>query len=276
MKKALSIILLLCTFTCRTAAQIPQAPNPPRLVNDFAGLFSADQQRELETRLVAFNDSTSNVICVVCVPDLGDYTAQEFAYEIGDKWGVKDKKYNNGVVILVKPKNASDGEVAIQVGYDLEGVITDATAKKIIENEMIPHFMENDYYGGVFAAVEVICPLAAGEISEKELYASNNEGGGVIAFILLIIVLIFAITLIKMGKEKGGGNNGNGGGNNDAARAAFWAALLSSTSDKQRHSGNGFGNFGGGGFGGGSFGGGGFGGFGGSGGFGGGGASGKW
>lgn len=269
MRRTLTVILLLCAGMWRAAAQIPPAPDPPRLVNDFAGLFSAGQQQELEARLVAFNDTTSNVVCVVCVPDLGGYSAQEFAYEIGDRWGVKDKKYNNGIVILVKPKNASDGEVAIQVGYDLEGAIPDACAKRIIENEMIPHFRENDYYGGVVAAVDVLCPLAAGEISEKELYGSG-DAGGVIGFILIIAVLIFAITLVKMGNGKGGNSGGNGGKTDDAARAAFWAALLSSNADKQRHSGNGFGNFGGGGFGGG------FGGFGGSGGFGGGGASGKW
>lgn len=267
-------LLLLCAFCATAAAQVPPVPNPPRLVNDYAGLFSEEQKQSLETRLVAFNDTTSNVICVVCVPDLGAYTAQEFAYEIGDKWGIKDKKYNNGVVILIKPKNESSGEVAIQVGYDLEAAISDACAKKIIENEMIPHFKENDYYGGVVAAVNIICPLAAGEISEEAVYPSKKEDA-IAGVILIIVVLLFALALIKMGKGKGkgGGNGGNGGNKDfakDAARAALWAALLSS-SNKQRHSGNNFGGFGGG-----SFGGGGFGGFGGSGGFGGGGASGKW
>lgn len=274
MKRTLLFILLLLGCAWNGHTQIPPVPDPPRLVNDFAGLFSEEQKQALEARLVAFNDSTSNVICVVCVSSLGDYTAQEFAYEIGDQWGVKDDKYNNGVVILIKPKNESSGEVAIQVGYTLEGVIPDACAKRIIENEMIPHFKENDYYGGAVAAVDVICPLAAGEISEKEV-AASNDGDGFIGFVLFVIVLIFAVTLIKMGKGKGGGNNGNGGDKNDAAKAAFWAALLSSSADKQRHSGNSLGGFGGSGFGGG-FGGGGFGGFGGRGGFGGGGASGRW
>ena len=158
--------MLLCAALLLLKVQggIPPKPDPPRLVNDFAGIFTATQSDELEQRLVAFNDSTSNVICVVTVADLEGYDVSEYAYEIGDKWGVRDKDHNNGIVLLVKPKNETSGEVAIQVGYDLEAAIPDITCKRIIEREMIPHFKENDYYGGVTAAIEVLCPLAAGEI----------------------------------------------------------------------------------------------------------------
>ena len=174
---------------------IPPRPDPPRLVNDFAGLFTAAQQEELEQRLVAFNDSTSNVICVVTVADLEGYDVAEYAYEIGDQWGVRDKDHNNGIVLLVKPKNETSGEVNIQVGYDLEAAIPDATAKKIIENEMIPHFKENDYYGGVTAAIEVLCPLAAGEISAQKLY--HEDGSGVGALFLLVLLFALFIALKK-------------------------------------------------------------------------------
>ena len=68
---------------------IPAAPNPPRLVNDFANLLTEEQIQEKEQRLVAFNDTTTNVICVVTVNDLGNYSAAEFAYELGERWGVR-------------------------------------------------------------------------------------------------------------------------------------------------------------------------------------------
>ncbi len=111
------IVLFLLTLCCVTFlwAQIPPQPDPPRLVNDYAGVLTTEQVNELENRLVAFNDSTSNVICVVIVNDLGDYDAAEFAYEIGDKWGVKDKNYDNGVVILIEPSSARGGDGGIYI-----------------------------------------------------------------------------------------------------------------------------------------------------------------
>ena len=111
------IIILFALFVAwegmaKTKDAIPPKPDPPRLVNDFAGILTSEQIQEKEDLLVAFNDSTSNVICVVTVNDLGDYTAAEFAYEIGDRWGVRstdDKR--NGVVLLLKPRNETSGEV---------------------------------------------------------------------------------------------------------------------------------------------------------------------
>ena len=119
------IIIFFVLFVARTGVAqttdaIPPKPDPPRLVNDFAGILTPEQIQEKEDLLVAFNDTTTNVICVVTVNDLGDYTAAEFAYEIGDQWGVRstDEK-RNGVVLLLKPRNETAGEVYIAVGYDL-------------------------------------------------------------------------------------------------------------------------------------------------------------
>ena len=169
-------IALAWTGTAKATDAIPPVPNPPRLVNDFAGLLTNEQIQEKEQRLVAFNDSTTNVICVVTVNDLGDYTAAEFAYELGERWGVRstdDKR--NGVVILLKPRNETSGEVYIAVGYDLEGAIPDAIAKRIIEQKMIPSLREGDYNAAIDSALAYVLPLAAGEIKEIR---DRNDGDG--------------------------------------------------------------------------------------------------
>ena len=141
MKRLITILFALSavwTCTAKWIDAIPPAPNPPRLVNDFANILTPEQIQEKENRLVAFNDSTTNVICVVTVNDLGYYTAAEFAYEIGEQWGVRSDDKRNGVVLLLKPRNETSGEVYISVGYDLEGAIPDAIAKRIIETKMMP------------------------------------------------------------------------------------------------------------------------------------------
>ncbi len=253
-------------------AQVPERPNPPRLVNDLAGIFTSGQTASLEYTLVAFADSTSNQIAVVTVPELYGMDKMQLAYEIGEKWGVGQEKFDNGVIILVKPKTASsNGEVFIATGYGLEGVLTDAACRRIIDEYMIPAFKANDYYAGVVNAVNVIMPLAAGEISTDE-FADNDEGDAMAAafFLIFIAVVFFALLLSGNNGQNMGGGNGNGGNRHDAS-ALDMLILGSILSNSGRRS---SGSYGGGSFGGG-FGSGGFGGFGG-GSFGGGGAGGSW
>lgn len=239
------------------ADAIPVRPDPPRLVNDLAGLFTPAQVYALENGLVAFDDSTSNQIAVVTVLDLEGMSAAEYATRIGLDWQVGSSEFDNGVVLLVKPKTAdSYGEVFIAVGYGLEGAIPDAYAKRIIDNELIPHFRENDYYGGVAAACEVLMALASGDISEPR--GEDEPDGWAVFGVFLMIILFICIIAIVFGNGKGGGS-GSSGGRGGGGPVIYTGPVIR----------------GGGGFGGGGFSGGGFGGFGG-GSFGGGGAGGRW
>ncbi len=266
-------------------AQIPPAPNPPRLVNDLANLMTKEQVAELENRLVAFNDTTSNMICVVTVNSLNGMSANEFAYEIGDKWGVRSKNAgkNNGLVILIKPKTLrEDGEVYIAVGYDLEPVLPDAYANRVANDVMIEHFKENDYYGGVVAALDEMMPIIAGEISIDEIQKAEEREILIILAVMLILPVLLVLLAIILGAKKYKKMKKSGtmpAGNQYATlwRFLFWYWLLSSHNKHGRSSGGGtyHGGFGGGSSSGGSFGGG-FRGFGGSGGFGGGGGGGRW
>lgn len=237
---------------------IPPRPYPERLVNDFAGILSDVQAESIERMLTAFDDSTSNQIAVVTVTDLGGEDANAFAAELGQSWGVGAARHDNGVVLLVKPKNDNGyGEVAIQVGYGLEGVLPDAVCKTIIGRVIIPYFRDGDYYGGIRAGAEEIMALACGEISEVRALDDGEDGWwGVAAVLMIIALFVFVIWYDRKHPGSGGGGNYRGGGSGPT----IWTSG---------------GGRGGGSFGGGSFGGGGFGGFGG-GSFGGGGASGRW
>ena len=145
--------IVLTAMAGRIAAQdIPDKPNPPRLFNDYAGILPEDQANYLERMLVGFNDSTSTQIAVVIIKSLKGYDKNDFAQRLGQKWGVGQKGKNNGVVILVKPKTMIEkGEVCIQTGYGMEGVLPDATCKRIVDNDIIPRFSNNEYYQGILA-----------------------------------------------------------------------------------------------------------------------------
>ena len=253
-----ALILIGAVFASVLYA-IPSRPQPQRLVNDFAGLFTSGQVSDLEKGLVAFDDTTSNQITVVTVKDLEGYEASEYATRIGLDWGVGSEKFDNGVVLLVKPRlGNSYGEVFVAVGYGLEGAIPDAYAKRIVDQVLIPHLGEGDYYGGVVAACEVLMKLASGEISE--LRSDEEDDAFLIGFSIFIVIILFVIVVAIIAGGKG---NGKGGGGSGGRRTIYTGPVVN----------GGFGGFGGG-SNGGSFGGG-FGGFGG-GSFGGGGAGGRF
>jgi uncharacterized protein len=264
--KYLLILFLLLTAASGSIAQVPARPDPPKLVNDFAGILSETELDQLERRLVAYSDSTSTQIAIVIMNALQGYEIKDMAQRIGQAWGVGQKGTNNGLVVLVKPKTANErGDVAIQAGYGLEEIITDAASRRIIEKEMIPKFKQNDYAGGITAGVQVISDLLTGKY-KAATYANQpqKKGGG---FIFIIIFIIF-IVIALFGKNKGDNHTI---GRRDGG-LPFWLLLSMLGSSGGRSSG-GWGGFSGGsgGFGGGGS----FGGFGG-GSFGGGGASGSW
>lgn len=269
-KACLVLTGLLLLTNLGFAQKIPAKPNPPRLVNDYADILSDKQERALENKLVAYNDSTSTQICVVTVTSLDGTTSDDFAQKLGEKWGVGTKE-NNGVVILVKPKTADElGDVSIQVGYGMEPYVTDAVNYEIRTKVMIPAFKENNYYKGIDGAVDAIIGLASGAY-KSDKNAGGDEEDDALGYLVVFLAIVFIIVLISAsGKNKNGGS----GGKSSFWRGLLWGILLSNT----RRGGGG--SYGGGswGSGGGSWGGssgGGFGGFGG-GHFGGGGGSSKW
>ena len=248
----LTAIMILCLTALTVTAQVPPRPNPPKLVNDFAGILGDCQWLEDSLEQIAME--TSNQICVVTMNDFGDYDKAWMGYKIGQEWGVGNKTNRNGVVILIKPKTeSSKGEAFIAVGHGLEGAITDATSTRIVNQEMIPYFKENDYLGGVWAGAQVVRDLAIGEYNEEDYinqYDSADAWLGFLVFVAIIALVIYAST-----------RSGNGGGNN--RHTGTWGGPVIITHGSGggwsggSHSGGGFGGGGWGGFGGGSFGGGG-------------------
>ena len=253
----LTSVLLLCLTVLTAMAQVPPKPDPPRLVNDFAGILGDCQWLEDSLEKIAME--TSNQICVVTMDDLGGYDKAMMAYSIGQQWGVGTQRNRNGVVILIKPKTAdSNGDAFIATGFGLEGAITDAACRRIVDHEMIPYFKENDYLGGVWAGAKVVRDLATGEYNEED-YAQSDGGDALLGLILFICILAFFLYLAHQSNQ---GNNGNHRNNGDTGT---WGGpiIFTSGSDWGRggSSWGGGGSFGGGGgwggFGGGSFGGGG-------------------
>ncbi|ARS38170.1 methanol dehydrogenase [Sphingobacteriaceae bacterium GW460-11-11-14-LB5] len=257
MKKIFLFSLLSLLFTFAFAQDFPEKPNT--LVNDYANVLSSDQKQQLETKLVAFNDSSSTQIAVAILKSVGDYDINEYAVELGRKWGVGQSGKNNGIMIVVA---VGDRKISIQTGYGLEGALPDIYAKRIIDNDIKPNFRAGNYYAGLDEATTSIIKYTRGEYKNDSPKASSKKGGSGSIIIIIIIVIVIIIIM-----RKGGGGGSEVIGGRGASNALFWAMLFGSGGGGRSSGGWGGGSSGGGG--------GGFGGFGG-GSFGGGGSSGSW
>ena len=237
---------------------LPERPNPPKLVNDYTNTLTADQVQGLEDKLVALDNATSTQIAVVILPTVNGATIADYNVELLRKWGVGGKN-NNGVILLIAK---DEKKLDITVGYGLEGSLTDATSKSIIDDIIVPNFKGNDYYRGIDQGTDAIVQAVKGQYKEPRKTSSGKSGGSGIFFIIIIIIVI--LLLSRGGGRGGGGTFMSRRGQTGIAEAMLWSTLF-----------GGGGSGGGGGWSGGGGGGGGFGGFGGGSG-GGGGASGSW
>jgi len=244
-KRLLLFILTIFSFSANAQIEkeIPAKPVPQKLVVDYTNTLAADQKAALEQKLVAFDDSTSTQIAVVLVETTGDRDIADYAVAMGRAWGIGNKEFNNGILLLVA-KN--DRKIWIATGYGLEGALPDILAKRIIENEIKPNFKGSDFYRGLDEGTDAIIAATKGEYNAPDNYGRRNGNGkrsvpGI--FIILIVVILLSIF-----RRRGGGGGAGG--------LLFFPTGSSSFGGGR---GGGFGSSGGGfgGFGGGSFGGGG-------------------
>lgn len=239
---------ILAFFLISAVPVFAQTPVPEfwsTRVNDTGDILSADFEAELDQRLKVYEDSTSNQIAVLTIPALDDVPIEDYTLRVAEKLKLGTAAEDNGVLLFISVK---DRLVRIEVGEGLEGVLPDAICNQIIRNEIAPRFRENDYAGGVSAAVTAMIQAIGGQYQAKEEPAAGQDRGGSLWAVLAVVVVIVLISRI------GGGGRGN-------YRRGGWSSGAG-------WYGGGFSGRGGGGFGGGFSGGGG--------GFSGGGSSGSW
>ena len=256
-----SAVIFFCIFMATTVSAVtfPDSPKPFRYVNDYTKTLSEKQLDALEAKLAAYSKETSSQIAVVIVPTTGEYEVSQYAFELGDKWGIGRKNLNNGVLLLIAK---DDRKLFIAVGQGLQGVLTDALASQIIRNQIRPYFRNEQYAQGIDNGLDYIIAATKGEFAAQA--EEENDFEDFVPFIMLALFILIVV-MAEMNSRRPYVSPTNNHVLNEVLRKSM--------SDRRRNGrdGGGFGSgFGGGGFGGGS--GGGFGG----GGFDGGGAGGSW
>jgi uncharacterized protein len=179
------LLLVLCFFSALAQAA-PTFPELTGRVVDAAGVLSPVTEQALDSQLAQHEKDTSNQLVVVTLEDLQGYDIADYGYQLGRHWGIGQQGRDNGALLIVAP---GERKVRIEVGYGLEGVLTDATASNIIRTRILPRFRSGDYDAGVRAGVDAILAAIAGTYEPlPEKRGSGNARGG--DFMTLVIMAI--------------------------------------------------------------------------------------
>jgi uncharacterized protein len=222
MVKLRVIIVIVAVFFAATLAwSDPQFPTLTGRVVDAAGVIPADNRTILENRLRDYEDTSGHQVAVATVPSLEGYDIRDYGNRLFRSWALGDKKKNDGVLVLVAP---NEHKVSIEVGYGLEGDLTDAMSRIIIENAMVPRFKAGDYAGGLSAGIDDIQKVVGGQGDQVVQRVQNQSGLSqqdilpfIIFFLFIVIILMNAsrggrmIIIPGGGFRSGGGSFGGGG-----------------------------------------------------------------
>lgn len=216
------LVVALVVMTFGAAFAVPAIPPKPySLVGDYAGLFTAAQNKALEDSLLSYERQTSTQLAVITVASLDGLSPAEYATEVINQWGVGQKGKDNGVVLLLKPRNQEGGgEVFIATGYGAEGALPDILCGRIIDSRMMPHLQNGDYYSAVQAGTQGVKQALEGEFTAQkgQVITKRDSISGIFGLLVIILVIISVIRNAKKGDQDDDSQGPYGGSSGRNAR----------------------------------------------------------
>ena len=176
-----------------------------RVVDD-AGILDEETRAALTQKLAEFEAKTTDQFVVVTLKSLQGTSIEDFGVELGRHWQIGQRDKNNGVLLIVAP---NERRVRIEVGYGLEGALTDAVSRLIIENGITPRFRAGDFAGGITRGVDDIISVLSGDAEEWQARAArrpdtvsptdstrNDSIWPVIWVVLVVMVVVFICSML--------------------------------------------------------------------------------
>ena len=188
------VLVTLLAFASATPAAVSFPPLTGRVVDD-ASILSADTKQKLDALLAEHERQTGNQVVVATLKSLQGQTLEQFSYQLGRAWGIGQKGRNNGALLIIAP---NERKARIEVGYGLEGTLTDAQSKLVIENILLPAFRKKDYDSGILAGTVTILKLLGGTPTNADVYVQpeepspNRDSGGLpVVAVIVILWIVF-------------------------------------------------------------------------------------
>jgi uncharacterized protein len=204
-------VFTLCAVALAQSLGFPQLTG--RVVDD-AGLLNAAARTELEQTLADLEQKTTDQLVVVTLKSLQGTSIEDYGYQLGRHWQIGQKDKNNGVLLIVAP---NERKVRIEVGYGLEGTLTDAIASFIVQTAILPRFKAGDFPGGIRRGVEDIVQVLSGDAEDYAQRAARAAEPSLspeelFVMMLFLFVAVAIIMNIIGGMWAGAVGNGRGRG----------------------------------------------------------------
>lgn len=187
-----ALLAVLCLIVPALAAE-PKFPVLTGRIVDGAGLLDSSTRARLEGQLAAHEEKSTDQLVVVTLPDLQGFEIADFGYRLGRFWKVGQKEKNNGALLIVAVK---ERKVRIEVGYGLEGQLTDALTRVIIETAIVPRFKAGDFAGGITAGVDAMLKVLTGDAAELQKRAAQLKANENIGWIEIAVIAIFLFIVV--------------------------------------------------------------------------------
>jgi uncharacterized protein len=169
-----SFLFAFVLWTGLAVAAQPQFPQLTGRVVDQANVLPANTRADIERKLAGLEAKTGTQLVVVTLNSLQGYEIEDYGYRLGRAWAIGQKGKNNGALLIVAP---NEHRVRIEVGYGLEGTLTDAISRLIIENGILPRFRANDVAGGVERGVDDLIQVLSGDAQDFQRRAVARDRG---------------------------------------------------------------------------------------------------
>jgi len=195
------VAILLLFISSALALAAPQFPTLTGRVVDEAGILTPAFKTEISAQLAAHEQATSNQIVVVTLKSLGGYDISDYGVQLGRHWGIGQKGKNNGALLIVAP---AERKLRIEVGYGLEGVLTDALSRDIIERVIKPPFRQQNYEQGIRAGVGAMLAALSGESPALPPPVTAVGGDGnfdYLYFLFFLAPLLASFGRVRKGKR---------------------------------------------------------------------------
>jgi len=220
------LALALCLLVLSVGADGPNFPALGGRVVDQAGLLNAEVERDLAGRLAGLEKQTGVQGVVAAVSSLDGYTIEEYANRLARQWALGQAETNNGVLLLIAP---NERKVRIEVGYGLEGELTDALASRIIHEQILPWFRTGRFESGIIKGTEAMIGVLGGQplpapSGRPATVALNSVEGALYLVLAIGVFILFSkmrdVGVSGVGRRRrglyqsgwGGGTYGGGGG----------------------------------------------------------------
>lgn len=209
MRLTVQLLLLVCAAWALPLAAEPTFPKLSGRVVDKAAMLGAGAESRLNDLLAGHERAAGNQVVVVTLPDLQGYAIETYGYQLARHWGIGQKGKDNGVLLVVAKK---ERKLRIEVGYGLEGLLTDAISANIIHTVILPAFKRGRFEAGIAAGAEAVVQALGGEYQPRKSRRSSRTNP--VFGIFILIVIVFSLFSSFFGGGGGWGRRGRyyGGG----------------------------------------------------------------